>query len=197
MIESQELQAMRERCDAAKRAVDTVEVHVDGGLFGEIPLSMAAQLFPAAVTSARDVPRLLEEMERLSPAEYWVGNEECMERECDYWFDGDGNEIPRGDQTRCPHIEVKVATLADVKRAEYLDELAQELRKAAQAHQRGEEWVAGRTLAELVLEGINDAYARIYCDENANPVVSAAAPVSAETAGSPREGEPGHGSGDA
>ena len=118
MIDSHELRAIRQRANAAKRAVDTVEVHADGGLFGEIPLSVAAQLFPAAVSSARDVPRLLAEVERLQPASYVEGRQECLEGDCI-----DGGQSPVGEL--CPHLTERVATLRDVQRAEALAELVE------------------------------------------------------------------------
>lgn len=196
MIDSRELQEIRDRSTAYGKAVELMLIAAEGGMFAADRKAAADAVLPAAIDSARDVPRLLDAVERLAPAEYWLGREECMEGECDWFFDGDGNQIrPLGEP--CEHIEVKVATLADVKRAEYLDELAQELRKAVEAHQRGEEWVAGRTLAELVLEGVNDAYARIYCDEDANPVVAAAGLVGAETAVTRHDRDPDHGVGDA
>lgn len=121
MIDREELQQIEQRAKAAKRAVDTVEVHTDGGLFGEIPLSLAAQLFPAAVSSARDVPRLLAEVKRLSPASYLIGPEACTEGDCDEEEPADGQD--------CSHIREAVATFDDVKRAEVLGEVVQSARK--------------------------------------------------------------------
>lgn len=163
MIDREELQQIEQRAKAARRAVETVEVHTDGGLFGEIPPSLAAQLFPATVASVRDVPRLLAEVELLSPAEYWVGDEECMERECDGYVDEDGAQV-RDFSEPCPHVEVKVATLGDVKRAEYLDILVRSLKEAAEREQRGEpadNSGALRPLAELILTGAENTYHRI------------------------------------
>jgi hypothetical protein len=60
---------MRQRAEAARRAVETVRVHADGGLFGDIPLAEAAGLFPAVVASARDVPTLIAEVQRLVDGE--------------------------------------------------------------------------------------------------------------------------------
>ncbi|MFF8840532.1 hypothetical protein [Streptomyces sp. NPDC015130] len=37
----------------------------------------------------------------------WVGTTECLERECDDYFDDDGDEIPGLEH--CPHIRVETA----------------------------------------------------------------------------------------
>jgi hypothetical protein len=122
VIDSQELQAIRERSDAAKSAVETVQVHADGGLFGEIPLAAAAALFPAAVASAKDVPGLLADLERLTPAAYLSGPEDCCEGDC---IDG---EKP-ADGEWCSHVTERVAAFDDVKRAEALAEIVQSVRR--------------------------------------------------------------------
>lgn len=158
MIADDTKRQMRQRAEAARSAVDTVALHTDGGLFGGIPPQAAAALFPAAVESARDVPALLDELERLAPAAYVVAHEACRERDCDH-VDWETNP-----DAECPEVEHRVATLADVKRAEYLAALVEALCNAARRLDRGEDpdpSGGGRDMTTLILEGAANTEASI------------------------------------
>lgn len=159
MIYSDELKAIRERYALAEKAVAAVWLHADDGLYGGLPVEDAPNLLTSAVASARDVPRLADELERLRPAAYVVGLEACKDRECDHidW------ETAAGD-AECPEVQHLVATLADVKRARRLTELVEALVAAAERVQRdqpADSSGALRPLHELILTGAANTFSRI------------------------------------
>lgn len=123
MIDGLELERMRQRYDAARRAVETVYVHASDGLYGELPPEEAPPLLTSAVESVRDVPRLITEVKRLAPASYAYGQEECAEGDCDHV---DREAHPHAE---CPELEERVARLGHVKQAEFLHRLVLSLRR--------------------------------------------------------------------
>lgn len=71
----------------------------------------------AAVQVTRKVPALLDEVERLSAEArqlrdaitYLQGPEECLERECDEYFDEDGDERPGVEY--CSHLKARLLSV--------------------------------------------------------------------------------------
>jgi hypothetical protein len=163
MIDGQELEHAARRAEAAQPAVDAWRLRQGEGLYAGLPYDDPVGLLELAANSARDVPDLAAEVRRLSPAEYWVGREECREGECDWFFDEDGNQIrPLGGP--CEHIEVRVATFGDVKRAEHLDALAKALKRAAEVAQRGG-GIDDRDMARIVIETVDEVYEQMRAEE--------------------------------
>lgn len=68
-----------------------------------------------------DLERLLE------PAQYVVGPEECMEGDCEDYYDPE-TEARRPDVTFCAHLDQRVATFAHVLAFEGLEDLIRDLR---------------------------------------------------------------------
>lgn len=193
MIDESQLWAMELRADDARPAVDAVLARHGGGLLADMPYEDPVGLLTVAAKSAQHVPQLIGEVRRLLPAAYLRGPEECLERECDYWYDADGNEIERDPDSWCPHVEVRVATLGDVKRASHLEDMARALVAAARAAITGG-GVDDPSMAQAVLDAVADAYERMRTDEDIDgEVVAPDGLVSAEQAGTPRDGEQGHG----
>lgn len=188
MIDSQELQDMRQRAAHAHQAVQLWALHRNGGMFGELPAEEAAKLYEPAAASAADVTLLLAVVESLRPAAYLHGHEVCLERECDHL---DWETDPDGE---CPEVEERVATLGDVKRAEALDSLARLLHRCATTAERGG-GVDDRDMAQVVIDTIDDAYVHMEADDDISEVVAPAGLIGAETAGNPHEGDQGHGGG--
>lgn len=151
-----DLGLIRTAAETARPAVEEVDLHDEDGLFGKLPAQRAELLLAFAVGSARHVPGLIAEVERLTPGAYIVGPEHCCEGECDE------EEPPDGEW--CSHVTQKVATLGDVKRADHLDTLVQSLREAAERAQDGaspDSTGGGRDLAQLILDGARNTYDRI------------------------------------
>lgn len=171
-----ELNRIRDRAEAARPAVETVLVR-QGGLYADVPIDDPVSLLKLAVASAADVPGLVSEVVRLSPAAYVFADDECMDRECDYWYDDDGQPILRGEDDRCPHIQERVATLGHVKVAEALARLVRSLRRA----------LVDRGEGELV-EAIDDTVGVLRRDEDVADVAAVVGLVSAEDAATPQGG---------
>lgn len=173
MIDSQELNHIEQRAQAARAAVDAVLVRKDG-LFADEPIPDPVGLLRLAADSARDVPDLLAECRRLAPAAYIRGPAQCYDGDCE-----DGETPPDGQW--CPHVEERVATLGDVRRAEYLDELARDLR--CQLGLRSD------SFARALCDEIDGAYERMAADEDiTDEVVPPAGLVCADQPGTPHEG---------
>ena len=65
----------------------------------------------------KDVPALLAELEQWrEAATFWEGPQECLERECEDYFDDDGDQLP-GEIEKCSHVEVKTLTPEQVSQA--------------------------------------------------------------------------------
>lgn len=157
MIDKAELDGMRQRSDAARPAVEAVAIR-DGGLYADQPIDDPVGLLRLAAGSAADVPALADECERLTPASYLSGPEACVEGDCDCPGKPDGRW--------CSNVVEKVATFDDVKRAEHLAALAQALKRAAEAAQRGGR-IDDRDLARIVIETVDDALAAMEAAESA------------------------------
>lgn len=141
MIDKAQLEAMRGRYDAARGAVVAVRMHTADGIFGSLPADEAVAQLPAAVASVHDVPDLIAECDRLAPASYLSGPEQCCEGDCE-------DEDPPDGQW-CSHITEKVATFDDVKRAEHLERLVGSLRDRLS--------VRSELFARELAEAIDDA----------------------------------------
>lgn len=152
MIDAKTLREMRQRAGEFARADEVVRVAAADGLYADQWDTATEAAAPHAIASARDVPRLLDTVELLSPAEYVHGPAECAEGDCEDGYD-ETTEL-------CPHLERRVATFADVKRAELLGDLAETLKRAAAAATAGG-GINGADMARIVVEAVDDTLARI------------------------------------
>lgn len=152
MIDTTTLQAMRQRADEFAKADETIRVAVADGLYADQRDRATQAAAPHAIASARDVPRLLDTVELLAPASYVHGSAECAEGDCEDGYD-ETTEL-------CPHLERRVATFADVKRAELLGDLADTLKRAAEAATAGD-GVDNGDMARIVAEAVDETLARI------------------------------------
>lgn len=151
-----DLGPIRAAAETARPAIEEVDLHAEGGLFGKLSPQRAELLLAFAASSARNVPALIAEVERLSPAAYLRGPEACCEGECD-------EEAPPYGQW-CSHVAEHVATLADIRRADLLDELVGVIEEAARRLDRGEPpnpHDPGGDLTTLILEAVGDARDRL------------------------------------
>lgn len=121
-----DLGSIRTAAETARTAIESVDLHEEDGLFGKLPAQRVELLLAYAVASARNVPALVAEVERLTPAAYLVGPESCCEGECEE------ETPPEGEW--CSHVTQKVATFDDVKRAEHLADLVQAVRSRLSEH---------------------------------------------------------------
>jgi hypothetical protein len=152
VIDAKELQEIRARQARFAERDEVLAMHARDGLLGDgFDLALHASAMPA-VESARDVPRLADEVERLRPAAYATGPQDCCEGDCP-------DEEPSPDGQWCSHVTEQVATLDDVIRADCYQKLAEALEGAAQRATRGEPADPtgnGRSLAQLVLDAVED-----------------------------------------
>lgn len=98
-----------------------------------------------------ELARLRAEVKELSVARYIHGPEGCTngDRECNE-YEAEGGE----DIEWCSHVEHRIATLADVIRAERLETLVNELREMVTHRERG----TRDELAQDVLDLISGSY---------------------------------------
>jgi hypothetical protein len=179
MIDVAELEEMRGRYDAASRALDAMLLRRDGR-YADLPREdPVIALLEAAAKSAGDVPALVDECVRLAPASYVYGTEECMERGCDYFADGDGNPVHQNEDW-CPHVVEKVATLGDVKLARAMARVVLVLRERLV--------VRSEPFARELFELIDDTLGGIRADDDIAEVVAAAGLVGAGLPGTPHVG---------
>jgi hypothetical protein len=156
VIDGQELEHAARRAEAAQPAVDAWRLRQGEGLWAGLPYDDPVGLLELAADSARDVPPLVAECRRLAPAAYLLGPEQCAEGDCD-------EEDPPDGQW-CSHVAERVATFDDVKRAEHLAALAQALKRAAEAAQRGG-GIDDRDMARIVIETVDEVYEQMRAEE--------------------------------